>query len=164
MLGIVIAGGMIICAIQAIRSAHLLNSAIWLAGCSALIALLIYMLGAPQIAVIELSVGAGLVTVLFVFAINITGEDASTILPSIPRPVAWIMVVLSVAVFAWMVLPNLGMPFISVNDLPLMDYLWSTRGVDLMLQVVLIFAGVLGMLSLLSGSDRHAHLIEEESK
>lgn len=163
MLGIVIAGGMIICAIQAIRSAHLLNSAIWLAGCSALIALLIYMLGAPQIAVIELSVGAGLVTVLFVFAINITGEDASTILPSIPRPVAWIMVVLSMAVFIWMVLSNLGTPFTSVDDLPLMDYLWSTRGADLMLQVVLIFAGVLGMLSLLSGSDRQNHPAGEES-
>lgn len=164
MLEVVIAIGLIICAIQAIRSAHLLNSAIWLAGCSALVALLIYILGAPQIAVIELSVGAGLVTVLFVFAINITGEDASTVLPSIPRPVAWVMVFLSVALFAWMVLPNLGIPTITAEDMPLMSYLWTIRGVDLMLQVVLIFAGVMGVLSLLSGTERQNHPAGKESK
>jgi len=37
-------------------------------------AVLIYLLGAPEVAVIELSVGSGLVTVLFVFAFSITGE------------------------------------------------------------------------------------------
>jgi len=162
MLGIVIAGGMVICAIQAVRSAHLLNSAIWLAGCSALTAILLYMLGATQIAVIELSVGAGLVTILFVFAINITGEDPSTILPSIPRPVAWITVIISMIIFTWMVVPNLGTPPYIKTELPFLTYLWSLRGTDLMLQVVLIFAGVLSILSLLSGTDHNQPVIEEE--
>ena len=42
---------------------------------SASLAALLYALGAHEVAVIELSVGAGLVTVLFVFAINIAGEE-----------------------------------------------------------------------------------------
>ena len=71
---VLVAAGILICAILAISSKRLLISAIWLAVTSALVALMIYLLGAPQVAVIELSVGAGLVTVLFVFARNFMGK------------------------------------------------------------------------------------------
>ena len=47
------------------------------------------LLGAPEIAVIELSVGAGLVTVLFVFAINLTGEENLDAKRMMPKPLAW---------------------------------------------------------------------------
>jgi uncharacterized MnhB-related membrane protein len=69
---ILVAVGLTVCTVMAVRGKHLLVSAIWLAGSSAFVALLLFRMGAPEIAVIELSVGAGLVTVLFVFAINIT--------------------------------------------------------------------------------------------
>jgi uncharacterized MnhB-related membrane protein len=140
---------MIFCAVLAIRSSYLLQSAIWLAGSSALTAILLYLMGAPQIAVIELSVGAGLVTVLFVFAINITGEDASTVLPSIPRPAAWAAVILVVAAFAWMVLPGQQPAQVEAGLAGFSTVLWQDRAVDMALQVVLIFAGVLGILTLL---------------
>ena len=68
--------GAILCAFQALRTKQLLSAALWLACTSALTACLLYTLGAYQVAVIELSVGAGLVTVLFVFGISIAGEDA----------------------------------------------------------------------------------------
>ena len=71
-------------------SKRLLVSALWLAGASALVSLVIYLLGAPGVAVIELSVGAGLVTILFVFAINIAGEEPISRHGLIPRPVSWI--------------------------------------------------------------------------
>ena len=61
----------LLCAAQAIRARRLLLAAMWLAGASAATALLLYVLGAAEIAAIELSVGAGLVTVLFVFAITV---------------------------------------------------------------------------------------------
>ena len=80
--------GILACAILSVLSRRLLISAIWLALTSALVAVMIYLLGAPHIAVIELSVGAGLVTVLFVFAINIAGEDTSVLKSLIPMPVA----------------------------------------------------------------------------
>ncbi len=71
---------MIVFATQAIRAERLLHSAIWLAGVSALLAIVFYQLGAYQVAVIELSVGAGLVTVLFVFAIGMAGEGRIEVL------------------------------------------------------------------------------------
>lgn len=71
-------------AAQALRARRLLYSALWLAGASALLATIFYQLGAPEVAVIELSVGAGLVTVLFVFAINVAGEEAYVGPPLVP--------------------------------------------------------------------------------
>ena len=76
MLYALLVAGAVVCAFQALRASHLLPSAIWLAGVSALTAITLYTMGAHEIAVIELSVGAGLVTVLFVFAISIAGDDA----------------------------------------------------------------------------------------
>ena len=65
-----------LCAFMAIRARHLIVAALWLAGASALVSIVLYASGAHLAAVIELSVGAGLVTVLFVFAISIAGDDA----------------------------------------------------------------------------------------
>ncbi len=76
--------GAVLCAVRAIRANQLLSSALWLAGVSALVSIILYRLGAHQIAVIELSVGAGLVTVLFVFAISIAGDDGLTARASLP--------------------------------------------------------------------------------
>ena len=52
------------CAYRALISKHLLPSALYLACVSALVSITLYLLGAYEVAVIELSVGAGLVTVL----------------------------------------------------------------------------------------------------
>ncbi len=71
----VLSAQMLICAFMAFRTPRLLISALWLAGCSAILSILLYLMGAYQVAVIELSVGAGLVTVLFVFAISIAGDE-----------------------------------------------------------------------------------------
>src|SRR5512146_1853807 len=90
---------------QAIRSKALLTSALWLAGASALTAILLFMYGAQLVAVIELSVGAGLVTVLFVFAINIAGDDAINARPVPPMPWVVGLTLLFVLLLGWFVWP-----------------------------------------------------------
>ncbi len=138
-------------AVAAIRARRLLTSAIWLAGVSALVSIVLYLYGAAQVAVIELSVGAGLVTVLFVFAISIAGDDPIDSRPVIPWPMLIGMSVLFVFLLAWYLLPA------AVNPLPvrttgasLSQVLWQDRGLDVLVQVVLIFSGVLGLLGLLA--------------
>jgi uncharacterized MnhB-related membrane protein len=137
--------------VAAIRARRLLTSAIWLAGVSALTSIVLYLLGAKQVAVIELSVGAGLVTVLFVFAISIAGDETVDTKAVIPWPSVLGMLVLFVLLLGWYLLPA------SVNPLPvkaaegsLTDMLWQNRGLDVLVQVVLIFSGVLGLLGLLA--------------
>lgn len=147
---LLIAVGILVAAILAVRTKRLLVSAIWLAVTSALVALMVYLLGAPQIAVIELSVGAGLVTVLFVFAINIAGEESSTLKPILPRSLAWALIIIAAGLAIYLLLPKLGVIPTTVQDPAVGAILWESRYLDILLQVALIFSGVLGVLGLLS--------------
>jgi uncharacterized MnhB-related membrane protein len=149
MLHAILVAAMLVCGLQAIRASRLLISALWLAAASALLAVLLYVMGAREVAVIELSVGAGLVTVLFVFAISIAGEDALGISGIIPKPLAWGLVIVAALLLGWLVLPlrNPGPP---AAEASFSAMLWDQRGADVLVQVVLIFSGVLGVLGLLN--------------
>ncbi len=140
--------GSVLCAIQAIRATRLLTAAIWLAGVSALVSIALYILGAQQVAVIELSVGAGLVTVLFVFAISIAGEEAMAVRGIVPQPVGLVLVIGAVALLAYMVLPAVGVGS-PVIEGSFSQMLWEERGLDVLVQIALIFAGVIGVLGLI---------------
>lgn len=147
---ILVVAGILVCGVQAVRAPRLLLSALWLAGTSALVALEMYLLGAPEVAVIELSVGAGLVTVLFVFAINIAGEEVIAAVPVVPRPLALVLVLVSVILLAWMDLDILGMQVNIFAPRYFKTVMWDNRLLDVLLQIVLIFCGVLGVLGLLA--------------
>lgn len=156
MFDLLIVAAIFVCALMAIREERLLMSALWLAGTSALAALIMYRLGAPEVAVIELSVGAGLVTVLFVFAINIAGEDTPSLRSLVPAPLAWVVALGAVALGAWMAVPALGQPASEPQTTAFATVLWEQRSLDVLLQVVLIIGGVLAVLGLLAESRPHA--------
>lgn len=141
--------GTVLCAVQAIRAKRLLSAALWLAGVSALVSIILYEMGARQVAVIELSVGAGLVTVLFVFAISIAGDDAMDARELLPKPLALGLILFFVAILAWMILP-VDEQGAAVQEASFSTILWSDRGLDVLVQTVLIFSGVLCVLGLLS--------------
>jgi NADH:ubiquinone oxidoreductase subunit 6 (subunit J) len=137
--------------LAAIRARRLLVSAIWLAGVSALISVIFFLYGARQVAVIELSVGAGLVTVLFVFAISIAGDDIVDTRPVLPRPFLIGICLLFALLLGWYILPAALNPLaVTGTEGTLNDVLWHQRGLDVLVQVVLIFSGVLGLLGLLA--------------
>jgi len=151
MFDLLIVAAMLVCAFQAVRAPRLLIAALWLAGASALTALMMYRLGAPEVAVIELSVGAGLVTVLFVFAINIAGEEPPVTLRSlVPAPLAWVAALCAVGLGVAMALPNLRAESALVQSERFATVLWERRSLDVLLQVVLIGGGVLAVLGLLA--------------
>ncbi len=138
-----------LCSLQAIRVKRLLHAALWLAGASALTSLLLYGLGAPQAAVIELSVGAGLVFILFVYAINLAPGDAAGDRALVPVPLATALtglVLLLLGVLAW---PRLATQAAAVGA-ALGTILWEDRLLDALVQIVLIFAGALTVAGLLA--------------
>ena len=147
--------GAVICAVQSVRANRLISSALYLAAVSMLTALILYDQGARETAVVELSVGAGLVTVLFVFAIAITAEDAITARQLIPAPIAWTLAGLAVITVGLLALPPAG-PEIALRAPAFPDLFWDVRGLDALVQVGLIFAGVMGILGLLVERDRGA--------
>ena len=137
-----------ICAVRAIRARHLLSAAIWLAGVSALVATIMYRLGAQQVAVVELSVGAGLVTVLFVFAISIAGDEGLAESAFFPNEAA-----LAIVAFFVLLVGGLVLPLDTLDAAPEAAFnavLWDQRTLDVLLQLVLIFTGVLCLLGLLA--------------
>lgn len=139
----------IVFALQAVRARRLVRSALWLAGVSGMLSILLYRLGAHEVAVIELSVGAGLVTVLMVFAIAIAGEDAMGELPVVPRWLAAGLIAIFLLAAGALVLPA-GVPAPAGAELSFSATLWEQRGLDALVQVGLIFAGTLGVLGVLS--------------
>ncbi len=145
-----VAAGILACAVLAVLPKRLLVSAIWLAVTSALVALMLYMLGAPQIAVIELSVGAGLVTVLFVFAINISGEERMDQKPVMPKMVSWGLIVIAAGLTIYMLINGGTMELTLMAPTTTPAILWEERYLDILLQIGFIFCGVLGVLGLLS--------------
>jgi uncharacterized MnhB-related membrane protein len=149
MLNLILISAAVLCALQAIRTKRLIRAALWLACVSALVSLLMYQIGAHEVAVIELSVGAGLVTILFVFGISIAGEDAMDAPGIVPRVLVGGLVLVVVVALAWLLLPvGEGTP--TAEQVPLATMLWERRGLDVLIQIGMIFAGVLGVLGLLA--------------
>jgi uncharacterized MnhB-related membrane protein len=141
--------GAIFFAYRAIVSKRILSATIYLACISALVSCVLYMLGAVQVAVMELSVGAGLVTVLLVYAVSVVGDDALDPASVIPKPLAFVLVGLIALLLGWMVLPAVSAYYGSGNS-SLEVALWQSRVLDVWIQIVLIFSGVMGVLGLLS--------------
>jgi uncharacterized MnhB-related membrane protein len=145
--GLIVA--MVVCAFLAMQAKRLLSSALWLAGCSAFVSILFYMMGAAELAVIELSVGAGLVTVLFVLAISVAGEDPIELKSMIRKPIAWALVLIPIGLLAFTIIPSLEIAR-TTGEPAFAEVMWQQRGLDALVQSGLIFAAVVGMLGLLS--------------
>ena len=156
----------IFCAYRAMLAPRLLSSILYLACVSATVSVILYLLGAQQVAVIELSVGAGLVTVLMVYALSVVGDDAQDLQSVIPKPLAFCLVALLAILAGFMVYnPNpMADPTLNTTSFSLATVLWQVRVLDVWIQIALIFSGVLGVLGLLSersvptGKPDEAHL------
>lgn len=139
------------CAIQAIRATNLLLSVLWLASVSALTTIVLFTLDAPQAAVIEISVGAGLVAVLLVFAISIAGEETlhnhDTLWQKILRRFPLITALL---LLLWILLPLPETQSSLKDTATFSTILWEDRALDVLLQIVIIFSAVLSLLGLLA--------------
>jgi len=147
------------CAYRAMISKHLLPSALYLACVSASVSISLYLLGAYEVAVIELSVGAGLVTVMLVYTLSVVGEDTYDPASIIPKPVAFLIVGAIAVLAAWMAYPVVTHP-VENGEVLLADVLWKQRALDVWVQVTLIFSGVMGVLGLLS--ERTIKIKEEQ--
>jgi NADH:ubiquinone oxidoreductase subunit 6 (subunit J) len=152
MLHIGLTVGVLIFVLQAIRAMHLLIAAMWLACSSALLSALLYSLGAREIAVIELSVGAGLVTVLFAFSLSLVGESVHDVITVVPRLLILALVLHAVILLVWLVMPleKFTQPLSLLLEPSFSNTLWQARSLDVLLQIALIFVGALTVLSLLA--------------
>jgi NADH-quinone oxidoreductase subunit J len=143
--------GLILCSIFAVFLSDLLKAAIALAGASIFLALLFFEMGADYAGVFEVSVVAGLITVLFIATISLTKADESV---QESRWARWVFPLFFIAAAAadFLVMSPLVGKLLSLPGSPetgdFGQVLWGQRTFDLVGQIGIILAGVLCVLAL----------------
>jgi NADH-quinone oxidoreductase subunit J len=145
---------LLLSAVWAVLEPELLRAAIALGVTSVLLALLMFELSSPLAAVFELSVCAGLITVVFVSAISLTrilsrSEELLRTKGRMKRFIWLPVLLIIVAVFLTYNLPLVSLPELPAPALTdVREVLWNTRRFDLLGQVLVVLAGVFGVVVL----------------
>jgi NADH-quinone oxidoreductase subunit J len=150
--------GMVLFSVLAILLKDVLRSAIALAVASLLLGIVFFRMGAPYAGVFEISVVAGLITVLFILTIALTrkGDEVRE-----SRLANWVF---PLAFVAFVVIDALVMKGL-IGKVPALaagaetgtfgDVLWKGRTLDLVGQIAVILAGVFAVLALFRKRDNH---------
>jgi NADH-quinone oxidoreductase subunit J len=143
-------------AVLAAISKDLLRSAISLLFCSLGLTLLLFNLNAPLAGVFELSVCAGLISVLFINAISLTrpvteAEAISKVKDHYQRFLGLPLLILILGFVLWFnqnaLLGTLTIQR-TVDNATVGEILWGMRGLDLIGQVIILLVGVYGIVVL----------------
>jgi NADH:ubiquinone oxidoreductase subunit 6 (subunit J) len=149
---------LVIFSVLAIVLKDLLRSAISLAVSSLLLGIVFFRMNAPYAGVFEISVVAGLITVLFILTIALTkaGDEVRE-----SRLVNWVFPVVFVAFIVIDALVMKGL----MGKIPALaagaesgtfgDVLWRGRTLDLVGQIAVILAGVFAVLALFRKREKH---------
>ncbi|MGZ5555359.1 MAG: NADH-quinone oxidoreductase subunit J [Candidatus Aminicenantales bacterium] len=150
--------GLVIFSVLALLLKDLLRSAISLALASLLLGIIFFRMNAPYAGVFEISVVAGLITVLFVLTIALTGKGEAI---HESRLVNWVFPLVFVA---FLVIDALVMKSL-LGKVPALasgaesgsfgEVLWKTRTIDLVGQIAVILAGVFAVLALFRKRDKN---------
>jgi NADH-quinone oxidoreductase subunit J len=150
---------MILAAMWTVMARSLLKATIGLAVTSAAITVLLFMLQSPLAAIFELSVCAGLITVIFISTISLTRPMTHQEIKKRTRyrnRRFWYLPVFVVFAAGLMYL-SVRLPLAGLPKLPATDVvdprnvLWGIRQLDLFGQIIIIVSGALGIAVLFSG-------------
>ena len=150
--------GVVLFSALALVLRDLLKAAISLAAASLLLGILFFRMNAPYAGVFEISVVAGLITVLFILAISLTrpGDEV--------RETKWARWAFPLAFAAFLVIDALVMKGL-MGKVPALaaaaesgtfgEVLWKGRTLDLVGQIAVILAGVFAVLALFRKDGKH---------
>ncbi|MGA2765186.1 MAG: hypothetical protein ABSG17_17700 [Spirochaetia bacterium] len=145
---------LVLAALWASLTTLLLRATIALALASAMLAVVMYSLGATIAAVLELSVCGGLISVVFVSVISLTQRKPfkdylvrrmSRLSRFWPLPI--VLVAAGVALSLVQAPVQVALP-LPGGDGDVRTVLWSSRQLDLFGQILILLAGVIGVLVL----------------
>jgi len=141
--------------IMAVMSRSILKSAMYLAAASAALAVMMYLLGAEWAAVFEVSVCAGLVTVVFISSISLSNmrkEDVQKLYDDKAR-MAYLPYVLlfgGITVIAVAFTKDITLNVIAQSVMEdFQSVFWDTRSADILGQITAILIGGIAVVVLL---------------
>lgn len=154
-LNIVIMIALIIAALWTVMSRSLIRSAIGLALTSAILTVLMFNFNSPLAAVFELSVCSGLISVLFISTISLTEPlNREEIMRHMKARLSrfWylpVIVVIAGILFGLFKIKLNLKPFFRGGIENTNFILWNLRQLDLVGQIIILLAGVFGVIILL---------------
>jgi len=151
---VVLMAAMLLGGLATVMLRQLVKAAIALAFTSVVLCILMFKLAAPWAAVFELSVCAGLITVVFISAISLvkpaTDEERTAHMRFKVRRYFLLPLVLLVV--------GCGLSYVTIQPLPMVAgaevitdmraLLWGPRALDLLGQILVLLAGVWGVVIL----------------
>jgi len=150
--------GVVIFSVLAILLRDLLKSAIALAVASLLLGIIFFRMSAPYAGVFEISVVAGLITVLFVLTIALTktGEEVrESRLVNWAFPLVFIAFIVIDALVMKSLLGKIPALAAGAESGSFGEVLWRSRTYDLVGQIAVILAGVFSVLALFRKREKH---------
>ncbi len=155
---IILLVAMLLASAAAILAKDLLKAAIALAVSSLLLGIIFFRMGAPYAGVFEISVVAGLITVLFMLTIALTKQD-DDVRESKTVKIIFPLFFIVFALIDIMVMRGIlaGVPTLeaAAEVGTFGDVLWKERSFDLIGQLAIILAGVFAVLALFRKRDHH---------
>jgi NADH-quinone oxidoreductase subunit J len=153
-INIILLSGLILTALWTVMTIRLIRSVAGLALTSAILAAIMYRLHSPLAAVFELSVCAGLIPVIFITTVSFTQRVSKERL-RIRRHerfvkfwyLPFIVITAGILLFQHLKVPELKIP-LATGSSDVRNVLWNLRHLDLLGQVVIILAGVFGVVVL----------------
>ena len=149
---IAVLGLMILSAVGAVMIRNMLGGAVMLGVTSAILTIVLFLMGAHLAAIMELSVCAGLVTAVFATTISLTKNYEGEELAALKKerlnrflPLPFLLILLTVGVF--ILFPNKDLSILGENflDASTRQVLWEHGAVDIIGLALIILAGVLGV-------------------
>ncbi|MEW5951332.1 MAG: NADH-quinone oxidoreductase subunit J [Elusimicrobiota bacterium] len=134
-------------AILAVTAGKMLTSAIMLAVASIALSLLLFNFNAPWAAVFELSVCAGLITVLFISAVSLVKKEDESLKESrgkfllLPFLALAAFIIFSVILPPWFETLS-GYAKYPAGEFKVGEIIWNLRSIDLLGQVTILAAAV----------------------
>ena len=157
-LQIILLAGLVLFSALAILAADLIKSAISLAVASVCLGILFFLMAAPYAGAFEISVVAGLITVLFILTIALTKTGGDV------RESKAVNIVFPLFFVVFLAIDALVMRSL-LRKIPVLDapsesgsfgqVLWQQRTFDLIGQIAIILAGVFAVLALFRKRDNH---------
>jgi len=150
--------GLVLFSVLALIVKDLLRAAISLALASLLLGIVFFRMRAPYAGVFEISVVAGLITVLFILTIALTNAGEEVREARLANVVFPLFFVVFIAIDAF-VMKGLLQKIPAVPGAPesgaFGEVLWKGRTLDLVGQIAVILAGVFSVLALFRKRDKH---------
>ena len=153
---------MVIFTLGAVMIRNLVKATICLALVSVVLTILMFLLVSPLAAVFELSVCAGLITVVFISAISLTKpstcEELKLKIKERRKRFAILpILVVIIGVALWLIWPNINIAELHKLDTintTVQETIWNLRQVDVLGLIVIILAGVFGIVVLFKDKER----------